>query len=828
MKRTLTIILFLLPILSFSQVSARYDISEVTYVNDSTWHVYGEIVDPTGSYNAEDISVGDKIVQRGFDTTGVTVYDRFRVVSISTDDVLYLGANVRHDEAGAIKNNAGCPLTGSFPIGSTVDSSNLTYKPSWYQYNIDPDYDAGIDNMNLHSRAISVSKPLTYTGSALGIDSTKRSMSPQVISLKAAGVVSDAVLSIGSTSEGTDQTAKIQAILNKASATNPLYIIWDVKVGVKPIYIKSYTYIFAPPDCGAILRTGSTAGLPLIRNNNRYNVSVRDTCITIDGGIWNGNKANNQYHLFEFFRVGNLTLKNLKMYDTRYYTVFLRNMVNLLIENFVIDNGVNPWATGNDGIHIRGWNKNLTIRNGTISAYDDNIAIYSEQFEGSPLTLNALQSGKVDGVFIENIILKNSLNGLKLVSGQGLIDNVHIKNISGSTGVYAMVIDRWWVWSLQISAGSGNFGNITVENFNVTLNSVILPYVNSAIILIGASAKKLIFKDIKRETYISGQNVKTIYARGLYKFHPTIDNLIIDGYDANDTVLASDNISHIMVDSCDVGNLVVNRANLSVKSAAVSGSSLISVGSFAKVNKIQLNGVIADKTYNLVNNQSTIDTIIATNIIHSNADTSFRTSSTINYLMLSNYLGKNKTKGTFTTVSGDAYAMYPSTTETVTGTKYFTGKLHGGYGASTGAAALELGQGRTDNGTAYIDFHGDTTNSDFGLRIIRNDGVNGSAETKNQGDGDIKFVSVGSGDFVFRSDSKDRLRLSTTELEVNVPTRVGVNTYSKLDSIALKLASEADTTGKGSSASVGKVMYYDGHFYGLIKGSPPEWKQLDN
>lgn len=148
MKRILTIILFLLPILSFSQVSARYDISEVTYVNDSTWYVYGEIVDPTGSYSAEDVVVGDRIIQRGFDTTGVTVYDRFRVVSISTDDVLYLGANVQYDETGAIKNNAGMPLSGSFPICRVLPNTKTMVKPSWYQEQFDPDYDAAIDNLN--------------------------------------------------------------------------------------------------------------------------------------------------------------------------------------------------------------------------------------------------------------------------------------------------------------------------------------------------------------------------------------------------------------------------------------------------------------------------------------------------------------------------------------------------------------------------------------------------------------------------------------------------------------------------------------------------------
>lgn len=36
-----------------------------------------------------------------------------------------------------------------------------------------------------------------------------------------------------------------------------------------------------------------------------------------------------------------------------------------------------------------------------------------------------------------------------------------------------------------------------------------------------------------------------------------------------------------------------------------------------------------------------------------------------------------------------------------------------------------------------------------------------------------------------------------------------------------------DTTGVGSTANIGTMMYYDGHFYGLIAGAPPTWNQLD-
>jgi hypothetical protein len=49
------------------------------------------------------------------------------------------------------------------------------------------------------------------------------------------------------------------------------------------------------------------------------------------------------------------------------------------------------------------------------------------------------------------------------------------------------------------------------------------------------------------------------------------------------------------------------------------------------------------------------------------------------------------------------------------------GRLGIGEKLSTGAAHIELGQGRSGDGHAYIDLVGDTTYTDYGLRILRGD-----------------------------------------------------------------------------------------------------------
>lgn len=148
------ILLLLFPILANSQVArfmGRYDVSKVDYVADSTWQITGTFIDNTGSYTGLSCDTNDKIIQRGYDSLGRIVFDRYRITAIITQTVNDLVVNVKSDYTGGIQNSSNMPFTGSFPIASAVsDTSSLTYRTSMYQNLIDPDYDAALDNLNLY------------------------------------------------------------------------------------------------------------------------------------------------------------------------------------------------------------------------------------------------------------------------------------------------------------------------------------------------------------------------------------------------------------------------------------------------------------------------------------------------------------------------------------------------------------------------------------------------------------------------------------------------------------------------------------------------------
>ena len=89
------------------------------------------------------------------------------------------------------------------------------------------------------------------------------------------------------------------------------------------------------------------------------------------------------------------------------------------------------------------------------------------------------------------------------------------------------------------------------------------------------------------------------------------------------------------------------------------------------------------------------------------------------------------------------------------------GGLEIGYG-SAGEYRIEVGEGRTGNGYAYIDLVGDTTYSDYGLRIIRNNsGANTSSQFIHRGTGTLNFKNWDAANMTFDTSNTERLRIGS-------------------------------------------------------------------
>lgn len=113
--------------------------------------------------------------------------------------------------------------------------------------------------------------------------------------------------------------------------------------------------------------------------------------------------------------------------------------------------------------------------------------------------------------------------------------------------------------------------------------------------------------------------------------------------------------------------------------------------------------------------------------------------------------------GTYSNIAGDAGANgYRGMNLTIDS----SGNSSLAIGSGSGDTGVEVGTGRTSNGYGYIDFVTDTTYTDYGLRLIRNNsGANTTSFLYHRGTGALSITTVEAGDLILQTTSTDRLRV---------------------------------------------------------------------
>lgn len=82
--------------------------------------------------------------------------------------------------------------------------------------------------------------------------------------------------------------------------------------------------------------------------------------------------------------------------------------------------------------------------------------------------------------------------------------------------------------------------------------------------------------------------------------------------------------------------------------------------------------------------------------------------------------------------------------------------------ATTETRQLQIGQGRTGDGLSLIDFISDATYTDFGMRISRSAGENGTAFINVRGTGGLDIRTTDAAPIFFRTTTAERMRITAT------------------------------------------------------------------
>jgi len=393
------------------------------------------------------------------------------------------------------------------------------------------------------------------------------------------------------TGGGTDDTAALQAVLDRAKEEGGIHLIMDGAALVTQLVVYSNTTIEClNADCGFFQKEQSNCAIITNAHWDRRNINDRN--ITLKGGTYNQDCLRQEHHVpfvyhgdydvrpedfgdthwifaLEFYGVENVLLQDLLILDFRTFCITIGNFRRVTLERVWVDLPNRMHAQNQDGFHFWGPGQFLTIRDCGGKVGDDFMNIGPD--EGDKVS-------SITDVLVDGIFLDDADQAIRLLSrGTGLLDRVTIRNVQGSYRSFGFYINSWFP-----DVTAGNFGDIFIENVNLTHTEPNYPYRPPMLFSVGGDIRCLTIKNVRHEYPIDkraiGEFGFPFYATSpatidTYEFPagkpPVIKNLIIDGM----TVLEneqSEGMEQLQIFG-EVGNFVLKNV-VSVKDDGVARS----------------------------------------------------------------------------------------------------------------------------------------------------------------------------------------------------------------------------------------------------------------
>lgn len=356
------------------------------------------------------------------------------------------------------------------------------------------------------------------------------------------GAIADADLSMESTTYGTDQTALLQSILDRADGVRPTLIIIDGAYSISSeLKIKANTYLQGlTRACGLILRPGSSRSM--LVNYNRSGTAQNDLNIqvanlTLNGMGWiqnvaqqpskmNADAAVGGYNwMLGFSGVKGLTIRDVTIRNGRSYGAYTSNCSNIVWENVLVEQNPNSTVGNLDGCDFVGSIKNLYVKNLSGYSKDDLLGLATSygwrrehvMVQDGGVEVDAFYAfaacGDVTDVLVDGLTFLGGTQGYRIMSvdGAALMDRVTIRNIKGvlTAGGNVGLIDNFSmaggtpsiIWAPSGST-TGNVGRLHIEDQDVKIEGGGAPIGD---VVVALKADHLTFKNV-RKTGITNSN----------------------------------------------------------------------------------------------------------------------------------------------------------------------------------------------------------------------------------------------------------------------------------------------------------------------------------
>lgn len=342
---------------------------------------------------------------------------------------------------------------------------------------------------------------------------------------------------------GTDDTALIQAILDRAPKVGTLKLVVDGPVLVSGLKVHSNTTIVClNRGCGFYLADNSNR--PLIANATPQPEGRADHNLSFLGGTYNGNAAHQEHTTkehgwttaFALHGVEQLLFRDVSISDSRTFAVYLTNWRRVVFENIYINLDHIPTKSNQDGIHIQGPGEFLSIRNIQGRAWDDMIALNIDDLLGDwdsdgkfgrdPAAIGRFGSaagiGPVSDVDIDGVQADDCAQVIRILSRASRLDRVSIRNVKGTYRDFG-------VWITPYLREGGNIGRLEFENIDLRpVTPRAYDYVPPFLFWIAGKMEQVTLKNISSHVPIDDRPLVWIQPDA------KIDRLRIDGMNVHD------------------------------------------------------------------------------------------------------------------------------------------------------------------------------------------------------------------------------------------------------------------------------------------------------
>ena len=405
------------------------------------------------------------------------------------------------------------------------------------------------------------------------------------------------------TGGGTNVTLQLQEALDTAKTDGGVHLVMDGAALVSGLVVHSNTTIEClTRDCGFFLDSQSNCSL--IINADPDKKTIKNRCISLLGGTYNHNAANQLHHIhtdnptldfgfdlegnrlvmaLEFYGVEYLTIRDITVRNQRTWTAVICNWRHVVAENVHIDLIEHMPGQNQDGLHFWGPGRFLSIKNLSGRTGDDILALAPDEMDG----ISDITDAEIDGVFMDG-----ADQGIRLLSrSKGRLDRITIRNVSGTYKSFGFYINPWF------NEGFGAFGNILIENVDLRQSEPNYTYTTPFLFRIGGNIECLTLKNIRHhfpgdsrpvaEIGIPFASVKGSLEKGGRQHMNTI---VIDGLTILEAENASADAEYIKVLGA-VDNLALKNIMAVRKNGARRGKILTLDAEHGSVENLLMDGI---------------------------------------------------------------------------------------------------------------------------------------------------------------------------------------------------------------------------------------------